>query len=427
MRFRRSLRARVVLAFALFGAGLSLLLMAGLFVAVHDLERRLVDEALTAELEDYISRRNRNPHSPPPDTTTVRGFVEPSERFSRDIPAAVRSLPEGRHALVLADRPYLVAVAERHGSRFWLLYDESQVLRRERQIILILAGAALLMTLLSAAGGLWLAGRVIAPVSQLSRRVQTLGPGDLPAALGQDYPRDEVGELARAFERFQRRLQAFIRRERAFTADISHELRTPLAVISGAAEVLLTDPALESRARARVERIARAVDEMGELTSALLVLAREEAGEAVTTAQCDVDSLIHEIVEKHRHLLRDKPVTVELGADDSPCVAAERTLLAVVLGNLVRNAFTYTRAGRIRIHLDRDGVVVEDTGPGLPQELGERILEPHVSGPGSAGAGIGLSLVRRICNRYGWRLELASQSGEGTRARLRFGSQHTPS
>ena len=150
------------------------------------------------------------------------------------------------------------------------------------------------------------------------------------------------------------------------------------------------------------------------------VLAREEAVGQAASATCDVDVLLEEAVEKHRHLLAGKPVEVVLDFEAHPCVAAQRTLLAVVLGNLVRNAFGYTAEGQVRLHLECGSLTVEDTGPGIPEEVRERVFEPHVSGPHSRGAGIGLALVRRICARYGWQMELASAEPRGTRARLLF-------
>lgn len=420
MAFRRSLRTRVALAFAVFGGLVSLLMAIGLYVASYDLERRLVDEALTTELQDYISRRLRNPHSPPPATAAVRGYVTPSERFGHDIPASVRTLAPGRYAVELDGKPYRVAIANHAEMRFYLLYDESQVFQRQRAFLFILMGGVVLMTGLSAAGGSWLAGRVIAPVSTLARRVARLGPEAPGAPLARDYPSDEVGELARAFDRYLGRLHAFIERERAFTADVSHELRTPLAVVGGATEVMLTDPTLDERTRNRLQRIARSTRDMCELTAALLALAREAAVEAPPQTPCDVTEVLRDSIEQHRHLLANKPVTVELDVQAQPSLPVERTLLAVVLGNLLRNAFAYTECGEVRVVLQAAELRIEDTGAGIPGVARERVFERHYKGQGSSGSGIGLSLVKRVCERYGWQVALESEPGRGTSIRLQF-------
>jgi signal transduction histidine kinase len=101
-------------------------------------------------------------------------------------------------------------------------------------------------------------------------------------------------------------------------------------------------------------------------------------------------------------------------------VAAERPLLAVVLGNLLRNAFAYTDQGRIRVRVDAELVSIEDTGRGIAAEDRERIFLPYHRGAQSAGAGLGLSLVRRICERHGWSIVIGPGESGGTLAVLRF-------
>ena len=187
MRFIRSLRYRVALAFALFGGLVSLLLATGLYIASHNLEERLVDESLTAELEDYIARRTRNPHSVPPATATIHGYVlrltqggagAEGDGGTDDwaVPDAVRMLEPGRHHLDLAGVPHRAAVADHGGSRFYLLYNIELLQRREQYFVAILAAGIVVMALMSAAGGLWLAGRVIAPVGELRRECVDCAP-----------------------------------------------------------------------------------------------------------------------------------------------------------------------------------------------------------------------------------------------------------
>jgi signal transduction histidine kinase len=397
----------------------SLLLAGGLYVVTRDLEKRLVDEALTAEIEDYARRLDSNAHSLPPATANLRGYVAPDGARSK-IPEEIRNLGPGRYQMVWAGHPYRVAVADVQGKRFYLLYNESQLLRQRGYFMAYLAGGVLLMVLMSAAGARWLAGAVISPVTELAQRVQGLGPEGTARALVEDFPRDEVGQLANACDGYLDRLRGFIDRERAFTADVSHELRTPLAVINGALEVLEADSSLPERARDRISRIERAAREMSELSTALLVLAREEANGAPSSERSAVEPVLRDVVEKHRYLLRDKPVEVALLISEADTVPVERTLLGIVLGNLVRNAFMYTHQGLIRIRLDRTGVSIEDTGPGMGQEELAHAFDRHYRGRGSRGEGIGLSLVKRICERFGWQVSLSSQEGRGTSVSVAF-------
>ncbi|MEW6163525.1 MAG: HAMP domain-containing sensor histidine kinase [Pseudomonadota bacterium] len=418
MRRRHSLRFRVALAFAALGAALSLLFALGIWYATHDVSRRLMDETLEAELSDYMARRARNPDSQPPATTSLTGYLIRPEAIPPGLPAEVAQLPPGRHEIVIAGTPHRVAVAARGGERYLLLFDETrQQLREERFLVWLIAGAAL-MTLLATIGGLWLAGRVIAPVTELARAVSGADPADPPRLADAGDPGDEIDELARAFDRYLARLAAFVERERSFAADASHELRTPLTAIRGAAEVLADDPALAPAQATRVARITRAAEEMGELITTLLMLAREESTPAETS--CDAARIVTDSVERHRAQAAARNIRIDLEIGAVPELAAPPAFLAIVAANLIHNAIAHTRDGHVRIALGDGELVVADSGQGIPPGDIARVFERHYRGAESAGAGIGLALVRRICERTGWQVALESDPARGTTARVRF-------
>ena len=420
MEIRRSLRVRVASAFALFGGGIALALAIILFFTAHNLNQRLIDESLQAEMEDYMSRRARNPQSLPPTTVSVRGFVATAVD-GQDIPPVLAALPTGSHEIVLDGIFYHAAVADRDGSRYYMLFNEARQKNRERRFLLVLGGGMLIMILFSAVGGWWLAGRVTSPVTALARRVSAASSAGEMFALDKHLSEDEVGALAHAFEHYATRLNAFVARERDFTANVSHELRTPLAVIQGAAEVLQADDSLNDWQRARLARIERAARETSGLIAALLSLAREGT-DAATHAECDVATVAREAVEKHRYLLGGRATRLELDIQCEPTLAVEKVLLAIVLDNLVRNALAFTEAGEVKLRVEATRVVVTDTGRGIGADEMGRIFQRHYKGSGSQGVGIGLSLVKRICDRYGWEIAIESREGEGTVAELIFAS-----
>jgi signal transduction histidine kinase len=418
MRYPRSLRRRVAMAFAAVGGGVSLLLAIGIYIGAQDAGERLIDETLKAEMQDYRTRRARNPESPPPDTVTLLGFVAPAGPYDPPLPGELTALRPGGHQVVLAGIPYRAAVADSRGTRIFLLYNEALFHQRQLRLGAYLAGFVALMMLLSGALAFWLAERVIEPVKELARRVRDIGPDTAHVDLAADFPDDEVGELAHAFEQRLDRLAAFIERERAFTADVSHELRTPLAVIRGAAEVLLADATRPAPERERLERIERAAADMADLSTALLAMARErdEARHEVV----DLAGLLEETLDRHQYLLRGKAVAVVLDILARPAVTADHNLLAIVLANLVRNSFIYTERGTVRVVLEAGRLTIADTGPGIPGDAIGQVFQRHFKGQYSRGAGIGLALVKKICDRYGCAVILDSKEGVGTWAELDF-------
>ncbi len=419
-----SLRFRVAFFYALFGAGLSLLLSWGVFLSVQQMGHRLMDETLRAELDDSVERHARDSVFVPPNTVSIKGYVMSGSEPEKNIPAEIKKTLPGSHSIVVDGKDYRILVADRNGARYYMLFDTESQHRREERFYRFLAIFALFMTICSAAGGFWLAIRVTAPVTRLAEQVSQSEPGDANLSLTKLARNDEVGELARAFDRYLRRLREFIERESYFTADVSHELRTPLAIILGTVEVLEQDETLSSKQKERVARIRHAVQDMIDLTAALLLMAREHLP-AAEESPCHVADVVRSCVEKHQHLIGDRAVRVEVELRAKPDLLVERPLLEIVIGNLLRNALFNTNVGSVRLQLDAERLIVQDTGVGMrPEELA-RALERHFKGASSAGAGVGLSLVKRICDRYGWRISLESTEGQGTRAEVVFPATKT--
>jgi signal transduction histidine kinase len=413
--WRHSLRIRLAALFALFGMLVSVLLSAALFVAAQHTSDRLMDETLRSELDDYLSRRARNPASPPPVTLNIRGYVIEPGSVNADVPRPVVDLPPGKHQLSIDGVPYRVGAIEERGVRYVMMFDESRQRQREERFFLFLVLGTLAMALVSAGLGWWLAGRVVAPMAELARLISAHRehPGTTV-----EFSDDEFGKLASGvFGEYVSRMHAFISREQAFTTDVSHELRTPLSIVRGVVELMEDDEGLAGMQRDRVERIRRAVNGMSDVTSALLMMAREGSPREPVGVPCDVCDVVREVVEGHRHLVAPTMV-VKFECREHPRLLAEATLLKIVVGNLVLNAFTHADAGTVTILVDREGMTVSDTGRGiLGDELG-KVFRKHFKGADSSGAGIGLSLVKRICDRYGWEIAIESAVGQGTAVRL---------
>jgi signal transduction histidine kinase len=417
-----SLRFRVAFFYALFGAGLSILLSGVIFLTVQELGHRLMDETLISELDILYERQMHDLKFVPPNTVSIMAYVVTNTDPGQDIPLEIKYLPPGNHNVTIADTDYRVLVADKNRARYFMLFDTEGQHKREAKFFRFLVFAALLMTLASARGGFWLAVRIINPVTHLAEQVAQAEPGEERLTLVELAREDEVGELARAFDRYLHRLQEFIERESYFTADVSHELRTPLAIILGTVEVLEQDGALSVKQKERIERIKRAVQDMIELTNALLLMAREHLP-ATDEQPCQVGEVMRSCIDKHQMLIGKRPILMELNLMAEIFLHVERPLLEIVIGNLIRNALFNTESGSVTLRLEADRISVQDTGSGMrPEELA-RALERYYKGPSSAGAGVGLSLVKRICDRYGWRISLESEAGQGTKAEIIFSAK----
>ncbi|MBF0147481.1 MAG: HAMP domain-containing histidine kinase [Magnetococcales bacterium] len=420
MRLLLELPSRVAFAFACFGGVISLVLCVGIYFFVLDIEKRIVDRNLNDEIQDYMDRRARNPFSLPQKTVTMIGYVHPPRQSDPPVPPELVDLQPGFHDLMLENISYRVLVRHRAGERFVILYNNMLVRRqRELHLLVVLVLGGLTVTLLATLGGYWVTDRVISPVSELARRVQSMGETAPGSLLAPHFSQDAVGDLARVLSLRQDQILGFLERERAFATDVSHELRNPLAIIQGAADVLRELFPVIQEAKP-LQRIVRAVGDMNVLTSALLLLSRGERGDRQTHATCHVAVVIKEVIEQNRFLLRNKEAQLQLIVDAQPVLNTECVFVQIVAGNLVRNACTYIHRGLVRVHLQERELTVSDTGSGIDPAILEKLFHARLTRSESRGSGVGLTLVKRICDRHQWQITIESQEHQGTVARFIF-------
>ncbi len=356
----------------------------------------------------------------------IAGYVY-SERKFANAPLAWRDLPDGVHDLTEPDGHggrlvYKLAVHKEPGYWFFLKYDTTQERHSQRLLEGALFLSVLAFLVVSLVLGFWLSARVMSPVTDLARRVQAMGRSGKSEALAPHFATDEVGALAAAFDDYARKLTALVERDREFNADVSHELRTPLAVIATTTELLLNAENLTDKVRERLKRIERASRQSAELTNALLLLSRSERSAPVDGETTDVAQVVEQVIDVYRAHLGKKPVEVRMDLENTVEVVAPASVVAVALGNLIGNAFKYTQAGEVVVTVGSGKITVEDTGPGIKPEDAERLFERGVRGEGAGGkgAGLGLAIVRRLCELYDWRVSLAPRPQGGAVATLDF-------
>lgn len=411
MIFLRTLRTRIVVGFVVFGLFLSVTLAVGVYVGFHKIEDFVIRDAMRSELARLQTASPELTAS----LALMRIYSVPGPT-SHAPPTELRDLPPGFHRRSVEGKQFTVLVEDRGSWRYIVTYDEGQIIRRERYWVVGLVGSVILALLISAWAGYSLAGRVLRPVRQLTNEVHDLESGQARGGELQGYADDEIGSLARAFRNYRERFQALMDREREFASNVSHELRTPVTSINLAAEVLEQDPTMSERQRFRLRRIRRAGQEMSEMINTFLLLSRHEDEPDADSTDIDVNRVARETVETQGVWVADKPVAIQIVEDGQLTVRAPHGVVAVLIGNIVRNAFRYTKQGSVTIRIKPDRVVVEDTGPGIDAETQKHLFDRHVRGStGDHGSGLGLAIVQRVCERYGWHVEVTSTPGEGSR------------
>lgn len=274
----------------------------------------------------------------------------------------------------------------------------------------------------------WAAGRGLRPLGAIARGLDARRADQLDP-LAEDVPR-EVRPLVRALNELFRRVDGAWRRERRFTADAAHELRTPLAGLRANAQ-LAAGSGDDDERRQALDRLIAGVDRAAHLVDELLSLARVDAATALPVdGSIDLAELAAEVIEEIQPLLAAGGINVAFAEPPAghPTVRGDEALLHVALRNLVDNAVRHAGAGgalELRLDVDAGHVALSvlDRGPGIPEALvgraGERFF--RVPGTSASGAGLGLSLVRRIAELHGGTLAIANRrEGTGLQATLRL-------
>ena len=410
MLAKQPLARRIVIAFTLMTLVVSGTFALGIVGVVHFIEEQLVTEELSRDLDIVLNEDLPNGRTPQLDTSTHFFAAHLPEH---PMPKAFAGLGEG----FTEDDAYYVYVRKVGAERYVLVQEQHEFEAREDALFNVVLAGFLLSVLGAWALGRLMANRVLAPVSRLANQVRhrdQLHPLAPPLAL--QYPDDEVGHLAAAFDSTLGQLRQTLERERLFTADVSHELRTPLMVVLGACELLEQRAELSPAAQRPLARIQRAAQEMHELVETFLMLARVRPQQTSLAGDASLRSVATEQSERWAPLLAEKGLAFELLEEGEDRGVYNHTLLGTVMSNLLRNALHYTDHGQVRLVLERGGFRVEDTGMGIPPDQQERMFQPFVRGAEGRGEGLGLglSLVRRICAHQGWTVEVQGREPRGS-------------
>jgi signal transduction histidine kinase len=411
MRSRRKLRFRLIVTFALFGFGLSALFAFAALNIRTRVEEQLINSALQDEVDALNDKISTHPDEPPAfDILKAATF---SDRTIYKAPLSWQGLDTGVHDIYEDDRDgkrrhYKIAVRRANGIISFLQFDVSRDELGKRQLLTSVIAAVFLFGLFSLVLGVWLSSRVLRPVTDLARRLRDFRRVGKAEALAPHFADDEVGELAVALDEYAARLTSVVERDREFNSDVSHELRTPLAVIASTTELLQGSPDLTDKLRERLNRIERASRQATELIEALLLLSRAERRGPTRGEVTNVAKVAADVIESQRPQMGGKPIVVNLHTDDSVTVQAPASVLSVALTNLIGNAIKYTMEGQVDVVVKDGRVDIIDTGPGIKPEDAEKLFQRGIRGESATGggAGLGLAIVRRLCELYGWDVSL---------------------
>ncbi|RKF23814.1 sensor histidine kinase [Micromonospora globbae] len=294
--------------------------------------------------------------------------------------------------------------------------------------------ALLAIGIVGVAGAYAVAGRALRPLHQVTATAQRLGEATLDQRIGYSGADDEVAELAKTFDAMLDRIAAAFETQKRFVANASHELRTPLAVMRTEIDVTLSDDEADIAEYRRMATVVRDASERANgLVDALLVLARSEAQagrQLGRRTECDLATGTANALSAVRREVERIGLQVQTSLESAP-VVGDPGLLDRLAGNLVENAVRYNHLhGRLWVRTGTDGrhswLVVGNTGFEVDPADVPGLFEPFRRGgrerTGARGSGLGLSIVRAVCDAHGGTVHAVAQPGGGLEVTVRLPS-----
>jgi signal transduction histidine kinase len=258
--------------------------------------------------------------------------------------------------------------------------------------------------------------RALAPLHQLSALAADINPGNSATRLPQADVPNEIVPLVQAVNSALDRLDEGLRIQREFNANAAHQLRTPLAVLSANIDTM-GDKATAAKLRYDVDLMSRIVTQ-------LLLVAKLETLDFRGDERVDLRAAAHEVAEDLGPLAVSTGRTLEIDEPAGPVLAAgNQFAVTAALGNLIENALSHTPAGGVvHIRVTAGATIdVEDSGPGVPPHLREKIFERFWKGDASKeGVGLGLSIVCRVMSALQGSVSVADAPLGGARFTLQF-------
>jgi len=221
---------------------------------------------------------------------------------------------------------------------------------------------------------------------------------------------DEFNELNEVVQTMSKRIKNDYRHLKQFTENASHEMMTPLAVITSKLDTLIQDESLKPEQLDQINDIYSAAGKLSRLNQSLLLLLKIENNLVDDSELLSLDELINQKVRQFHELIVDKNMQVN-GFLDNKQISASKYLVDILLNNLFSNAIRHNyNYGSLMITLTNDELIFQNTGPEKPLDV-DSLFGRFQKGQKSEGTGLGLTIVKNICNLYHWGIDYSFENG----------------
>ncbi len=301
--------------------------------------------------------------------------------------------------------------------------QESEIVLENLQKALIVSFPIILIILFFTAR--YIAGKSIAPINNVITTANRITRENLKERISLPENKDEIYLLISTINELLNRLEDNILREKQFTSDASHELRTPLSVIKGTLEVLIRKPREVHQYEEKINYCIRETDRITKLIDQLMFLARYDSGNVLPNKiKIDLEPIISDTISRLNSLIVEKNISLNLNLDKDPVANVDPSMLEIVFENLITNSIKYSDSNKeinIELKSNSDFLIcsIKDQGFGMTDGQVKKIFDRFYRNDNSrnsevGGFGLGLSIVKKLCEVQDIKLTVESKVGSGT-------------
>ncbi|WP_295791520.1 HAMP domain-containing sensor histidine kinase [Mucilaginibacter sp.] len=382
-----------------------LVLMSGALIyyfAIRQITRNQLDREIAEEIAERIDYVNRNGKIPKNDfDDNLTEFVKINSKdfttrfFDTVYYTGSGKMPENRRAaaalITVAGQNYKLIITESYSG----INNLVQIITLITVVLLIVLLLILLITNKYVLTSLWL------PFYNILHELKTFNVADPKDFTSKPNRVDEFNELNTAVQIMASRVKNDYLHLKQFTENASHEMMTPLAVITTKLDTLIQDENLNADQYTQINDIYSAAAKLSRLNHALLLLVKIENNLVNDEEALNLQSLIMQKLQQFKELIAAKDITV-LEVLKENRIVASKTLIDILLNNLFSNAIRHNiEHGKLLITLTNEKLVFENPGAAKPLDK-DILFERFQKAPGSDGVGLGLTIVKNICQLYHW-------------------------
>lgn len=356
------------------------------------------------------------------------------EELSHQLPAKPVYMNVTEESLAIHPLRIILYPVEQEGNKEYLIQvgtSLKKMFSTLKDFLTILIFSAPILLLVSVLGGYFILTRVLQPMKSVVQTVKKITTEDLSLRIESQNQENEIGQLVTTFNEMISRLERSVLQIKQFSSDASHDLKTPLTVIRGEIDIALRKKRPPAEYIKTLKSVCEEAKKLERVIDNLLFLSRIDSRDyqrCFKTAH--LDEILLEVFEKTTSIAIEKKLAYILEKMERVPMQGDPILLSRLLMNLMDNAIKYTPSGgRVKISLKKSGekaeLTIRDTGMGIPQGALSLIFNrfyrvDQSRSQRNEGAGLGLSIVKKIADIHQAKVEIHSQLNKGTTVLVSF-------